>query len=197
MPHTDPEAARQYRKSYSDYKKRRAAVDPEYRKKLREYSRRWKDKNREAVNEQARLRRRALRLAAMADPVQHEAMKAKGRADYAKHRERRRADANRKAKENRVTILARAKERYAAAKDAAIRAYGGYRCACCSVTVPEFLAIDHINGGGNRQRKVHGSGMQFYLWLKRNDYPEGFRILCHNCNYALGQFGYCPHQQAP
>jgi len=25
-------------------------------------------------------------------------------------------------------------------------------------------------------------------------YPTGFRVLCHNCNQAIGLYGYCPHK---
>lgn len=75
--------------------------------------------------------------------------------------------------------------------------YGG-RCACCGITEPKFLAIDHINGGGNKHRKTLGSkgGASFYSWLKRNNYPTGFQVLCHNCNMAKGFYGQCPHQEA-
>jgi hypothetical protein len=32
-----------------------------------------------------------------------------------------------------------------------------------------------------------------YAYLIRNNFPEGYRVLCHNCNQSLGYFGYCPH----
>jgi hypothetical protein len=32
--------------------------------------------------------------------------------------------------------------------------------------------------------------------LARNGFPDGYRVLCHNCNMALGQYGYCPHGNA-
>ena len=73
-----------------------------------------------------------------------------------------------------------------------LQAYGN-KCACCGENGYEFLAIDHINGGGAKQRKELGGQNPFYLWLRRNNYPSGFRILCHNCNQALGAYGYCPH----
>lgn len=76
-------------------------------------------------------------------------------------------------------------------------AYGGQQpcCACCGETRIQFLAIDHINGGGTKHRKSIGvsSGHKFYLWLRNNDYPPGFRVLCHNCNQAIGSYGVCPH----
>lgn len=70
------------------------------------------------------------------------------------------------------------------------------RCDCCGESHIEFLAIDHMHGGGHQQRKQIGeSGL--YTWLKRNDFPSGFRVLCHNCNQAIGAYGFCPHKQLP
>lgn len=77
-------------------------------------------------------------------------------------------------------------------------AYGGAepKCACCGERHLAFLAIDHIGGGGNKHRKENniGSGKGFYCWLRRNNFPQGFRVLCHNCNMAIGFYGSCPHQ---
>jgi len=70
----------------------------------------------------------------------------------------------------------------------------GNRCLCCGETRYEFLVIDHINGGGNRHRKEIGKGGEIYYWLKKNNYPEGFQVLCHNCNMAKGAYGECPHK---
>lgn len=72
--------------------------------------------------------------------------------------------------------------------------YGG-KCACCGEARYEFLAIDHMGGGGTEHRKNIGRGANFTQWLIRNDYPEGFRVLCHNCNMAIGFYGHCPHQE--
>ena len=30
-------------------------------------------------------------------------------------------------------------------------------------------------------------------WLINERFPEGFRVLCHNCNQAIGYYGECPH----
>jgi len=64
-------------------------------------------------------------------------------------------------------------------------------CACCGEGHIEFLSIDHIGGGGGKHRKAVGN---FYAWILREDFPPGFRVLCHNCNQALGLFGACPHE---
>lgn len=80
-------------------------------------------------------------------------------------------------------------------RDAAFAAYGGYECACCGETEPIFLAIDHINNDGAEHRKKEGRSL--YHWLKKNDYPPGFQVLCHNCNVGKHiNGGVCPHEQA-
>ena len=71
----------------------------------------------------------------------------------------------------------------------------GNKCHCCGETRKEFLSIDHINGGGHKHRKRVGKGLAFYKWFVKNNFPDGFRILCMNCNWAIGRFGYCPHQK--
>lgn len=79
-------------------------------------------------------------------------------------------------------------------RDEVLSHYGGNppRCACCREEHIEFLCIDHISGGGAKHRKSISE--HFYFWLKKNEYPEGYRVLCQNCNSAYGHYGYCPHQ---
>lgn len=74
-----------------------------------------------------------------------------------------------------------------------IEHYGG-RCACCGEVHIEFLCIDHINGGGTKHREKIGKGDMIYRWLIKNQFPEGFRVLCSNCNQSYGHYGYCPHR---
>jgi hypothetical protein len=81
-----------------------------------------------------------------------------------------------------------------------LRHYSGNHpcCACCEEREPLFLAVDHINGGGNQERKLLGvqGGYQFYRWLVENDFPPGYQILCNNCNGAKGSGFLCPHEVA-
>jgi hypothetical protein len=68
-------------------------------------------------------------------------------------------------------------------------------CACCGESTFQFLALDHQNGGGGKERKSLGlrSATELYRFLENNGYPPGYRVLCHNCNLSLGFYGYCRH----
>lgn len=81
---------------------------------------------------------------------------------------------------------------YQILKRLVFNAYGGCHCACCGVSHMEFLSIDHVNNDGAEHRRlVHAAAL--YGWLKRNNFPTGYRVLCMNCNFATGHGGYCPH----
>lgn len=73
-------------------------------------------------------------------------------------------------------------------------AYGGAKCNCCGEIIEQFLTIDHVNNDGAEHRKQVGRS-NVLSWLKKNNYPEGFQVLCFNCNMGK-QFngGTCPHQ---
>ena len=60
---------------------------------------------------------------------------------------------------------------------------GKFCCALCGEDQYPCLSIDHIDGGGNEHRRVIGvtSGTNFYRWLEKSNYPNGFRVLCANC----------------
>lgn len=69
------------------------------------------------------------------------------------------------------------------------------KCACCKEGILEFLTLDHIAGGGgsDRRRRKERGGHKTYLRLRRAGFPQGFRVLCWNCNAAIGLYGGCPH----
>jgi len=73
-------------------------------------------------------------------------------------------------------------------------AHYGLHCECCGEDGIEFLTLDHIHGGGNDHRKELGkAGTAFYTWIIKNNFPKGFRTLCHNCNFGCSNNGgACP-----
>lgn len=87
----------------------------------------------------------------------------------------------------------RGRDKHRAMREKVIAHYGGV-CACptCGITEPDFLAVDHIENNGNEHRKKL-KGTNIYLWLIKNSFPEGFQLLCFNCNSAKAFFGGCPH----
>lgn len=98
-----------------------------------------------------------------------------------------------KNKEHKLELQKRYKKKL---RDAAFIAYGGPHCACCGESHGEFLSIDHANGDGAEHRRQIGTATHtLLLWLKRNNYPSGFRVLCMNCNFSYGIRGYCPHEK--
>lgn len=78
-----------------------------------------------------------------------------------------------------------------------ISAYGK-ECVCCGITEIEFLTIEHSkNNGAQHKRDLKCWGTVFYRWLKKNNFPKdlGLTIMCMNCNFSRGKYGYCPHEK--
>jgi hypothetical protein len=77
-------------------------------------------------------------------------------------------------------------------------AHYGTECVCCGESEPLFLTIDHINGGGRaHHREIKGTpgAGTFYNWLISQEFPEGFQVLCFNCNSGRHRNGgTCPHE---
>ena len=80
---------------------------------------------------------------------------------------------------------------------------GTNTCVCCGTEGFEFLTIDHIipKREMDKIQKMKDIGYSSKLnphllisWLDKF-HPEGFQILCWNCNYAKGVLGKCPHQK--
>lgn len=152
--------------------------DPEKRKA---YHRQY-DKNR--TEEQKERRRKTARKWQQANP---DKVRASRKKYYASHR----FEEIRKAtKGNQV--------RYQKYRLMALTHYGGDppKCKCCGEKIFQFLVIHHPNNDGKKHRqqmrKKYSWGI--YEFLKRNNYPPGFDVLCYNCNLAIAYYGSCPHQ---
>ena len=81
-------------------------------------------------------------------------------------------------------------------------------CNCCGLNDHlAFLAIDHIAGAKHMDfepelvKLGYSSKLkskELNRWIIDHNFPDGFQILCHNCNFAKGyprNNGKCPHNE--
>lgn len=82
-------------------------------------------------------------------------------------------------------ISSSSKKQYRNLKNEVLIHYGGNppKCNYCGESHIEFLEIDHILNNGVKDRKLHGHGTTFYFWLRKSNFPEGYQVLCSNCNF--------------
>lgn len=93
----------------------------------------------------------------------------------------------------REDMLPRSRDRHQKIKQEVVDHYGGF-CVCCGESNLAFLTIDHVNNDGADHRREIGKG-GLHGWLRRNGYPEGYQVLCWNCNSGRQiNGGICPHQ---
>ncbi len=95
----------------------------------------------------------------------------------------------------------RSRESHRLLRHEAIMAYGGYKCECCGETEPRFMTLDHVFDNGAEHRRSVGTQksrrVAIWRWLKINGYPEGYQVLCMNCNAGREwNGGVCPHKTA-
>jgi len=116
--------------------------------------------------------------------------------DDSSYRERN-YDAVRKYRSNNKKLLAaRNREKRRRIRENVLTKYGG-RCVCCGETQFEFLAVDHVNNNGSKERKEIGGSCRVYKKLLTLPIQSDYQILCHNCNMSIGFYGYCPHGNIP
>jgi hypothetical protein len=114
-------------------------------------------------------------------------------AKYREHRSLYRKQPEIRAKELSYLQKQRLKDR-----DAVIEHYGK-KCICCGESNKGFLTIDHIDGKVPEMavvgRKLGHSAL--YHYLVKHNFPEGYQLMCANCNMAIGWWGVCPHKKEP
>ncbi len=112
---------------------------------------------------------------------------------YYANLEHARTKAREQARKRRTTPEGRERNRLAGVKNrAALReivysrySNGTMACVICGEARGDCLSIDHIGGGGNKHRTEHNlkGGYVLQQWLKKNGFPDGYRILCMNCQF--------------
>lgn len=170
------------------------------KEKAAERKRAWYLKNKELTLQRAKIHHEANREKNLEYYKQWrnerlEEQREKSRQWKANNRERHRESSREYGRKNAAAISAKLKEKRRALKQVILDAYGN-SCACCGETLFEFLTLDHIENDGaahRRELKANGRSERIYNDLIARGFPTGFRILCFNCNSALGFYGYCPH----
>lgn len=117
-------------------------------------------------------------------------------------RERRNAYAREWRVKNREKFKANQKRAYDKMRYDCLSHYsnGEPICKCCGEKEILFLHIDHIEGNGAEHRRQLKAELGYYpggnnlpYWLKKNNYPDGFQVLCANCNLGKRLAKNCPH----
>lgn len=103
------------------------------------------------------------------------------RKHYLKFRESYKAAAKKYYDNNKAAIQARRKPYRDAQRCKAIEHLGG-KCLGCGFDDFRALQIDHINGGGNQERKQLSCGPTGYYKLVIEDTTGKYQLLCANCN---------------
>lgn len=60
------------------------------------------------------------------------------------------------------------------------------KCRRCGLSGIRVLTIDHLHDDGAVHRKKGLLGSKFWRWLINSNFPEGYQVLCMNCNFAKG-----------
>lgn len=80
---------------------------------------------------------------------------------------------------NKEKILFCQKQLRLKLREKIIKKYGG-KCIKCNFSDSRVLQIDHINGGGQKEFRLLGSGKYYKNILK--DTTGKYQLLCANCN---------------
>ena len=85
---------------------------------------------------------------------------------------------------NKKEVHIKRRKQYAQRKINALAHYAGGtypHCIICGIDDIDVLCLDHINGGGTKERAMtNRKDIHRLLWSK--SYPEGYQTLCANCN---------------
>jgi hypothetical protein len=155
--------------------------------KNRERNKIWKINNREKYR---KLRSKYERERKLSDPIYKEKAIIRKREwdkknkDYIKNYSRERYKSTYVFKKDKILIYARNKNYNNRLEVIYWYSDGLMKCNVCGETNYEFLAIDHINNDGYKHRrdelKKYSNNIINYCII--NKFPEGYQILCHNCN---------------
>lgn len=68
--------------------------------------------------------------------------------------------------------------------------YGG-ECRCCGEQLFEFLTV-YPKASAEKQP----ARKNVFLWLRQQNFPPNWVVLCWNCFKAYDSLGFCPHRDS-
>jgi len=83
---------------------------------------------------------------------------------------------------DRIKLRIYHRNRYRKNRQVAINLLGRV-CAKCGFDDPRALQIDHVNGGGTRERRLKKNTSARLLMDVINDRSGKYQLLCANCNW--------------
>jgi hypothetical protein len=195
MPFKDKQRKIEYDKEYCKANKEHIAImkheysqlyNQSHKKEIQEYRREYRLSHKDMIRESSKEYRELHRLEISAKAKEKYRLEHKDRVikDCSYHGD----EEGRIEYENNKKIrlvrqeAERHKRYYTKLKAKVIGHYsnGNATCVKCGFSDMRALCIDHINGGGNKHRNI--IKVMIYSWLSLNNYPEGFQVLCFNCN---------------
>lgn len=137
------------------WRQKKVLTDPTYRKQINAYDRQRYDEKLHT------------------DPAFREEYNATQRRQRRKHY---RNDPQYRARQQKIS-----RERNRKLRRSALEILGG-KCVRCGFSDFRALQIDHINGGGTKERREKRNPLSFYRNIA-NGNTEGLQCLCANCNW--------------
>ena len=64
-----------------------------------------------------------------------------------------------------------------------VLAFLGGKCNRCGITDIRVLQVDHVNGGGNQERKQLRGSWHLYENILQTLDNKNYQLLCANCNW--------------
>ena|SRR3990167_6960303 len=86
------------------------------------------------------------------------------------------------AKDNSVRKVLNTKDYYRRKRTATLELLGG-KCIRCGFSDYRALQVDHINGGGVKERKTTNSNYWNFVIRSVLNKENKFQLLCANCNW--------------
>jgi hypothetical protein len=182
------EISKKHREYYLKHREERIAKVFEYRKNnpeaVKERCRKYAIKNKDKIKEYKELRKERRNELARRDrrlnPEKYAALRS--RRDKVKAKETRKLYAQtHKEKINNWKRLSHLKDKILAFY---VYSDGTMKCSLCNSPNFSCLGLDHINGGGTHHRTTNPmANNNIYRLVMLQGFPEGYRLLCQNCNY--------------